>query len=68
MAQPDYLNAVVQVHTRLRPRELLAACAGVEQQHGRTRETRWGARTLDVDVIAYDCAGQVGMSLVGRRA
>jgi dihydroneopterin aldolase / 2-amino-4-hydroxy-6-hydroxymethyldihydropteridine diphosphokinase len=60
--QPDYLNAVLQMRTRLRPRELLAACLAVEQQHGRIREKRWGARTLDVDVIAYDCAGQVGLS------
>lgn len=52
-AQPDYLNAVVLVTTTLSPRALLAACHAVEAAHGRTRDVRWGPRTLDVDVITY---------------
>jgi dihydroneopterin aldolase/2-amino-4-hydroxy-6-hydroxymethyldihydropteridine diphosphokinase len=55
--QPDYLNTVVLVATTLSPRQLLHACQGVEQRHGRTREVRWGARTLDIDVV--DIAGIV---------
>ena len=51
--QPDYLNQVLTVSTTLSPRALLAACQGVEQAHHRTRDVRWGPRTLDVDVIAY---------------
>jgi 2-amino-4-hydroxy-6-hydroxymethyldihydropteridine diphosphokinase len=51
--QPDYLNLVLTVETTLAPRQLLAACHTVEQAHGRTREVRWGPRTLDVDVITY---------------
>ena len=53
--QPDYLNAVVLATTRLSPLELLAACQRVERAHGRDRSAgavRWGARTLDVDVVA----------------
>ncbi len=51
--QPDYLNLVLAVETTLAPRQLLAACHAVEQAHHRTREVRWGPRTLDVDVITY---------------
>ncbi|MGD6980061.1 MULTISPECIES: 2-amino-4-hydroxy-6-hydroxymethyldihydropteridine diphosphokinase [Citricoccus] len=51
--QPDYLNLVLSVETTLTPRQLLAACQAVEQAHDRTREVRWGPRTLDVDVITY---------------
>lgn len=51
--QPDYLNQVLTVSTTLSPRGLLHACQAVEQAHGRTREVRWGPRTLDVDVIVY---------------
>lgn len=51
--QGRYLNAVVEVETTLAPRALLHACQDVEAAHGRTREVRWGPRTLDVDVIGY---------------
>ena len=51
--QGRYLNAVVLVDTTLSPRALLHACQDVETAHGRTREVRWGARTLDVDVVSY---------------
>ena len=51
--QPDYLNQVITVTTTLSPRDLLTACQRVEQDHHRTREIRWGPRTLDVDVIVY---------------
>ncbi|MBI3648027.1 MAG: 2-amino-4-hydroxy-6-hydroxymethyldihydropteridine diphosphokinase [Actinobacteria bacterium] len=53
-AQPDFLNAVVEVETDLEPRELLAACLGVEQDLGRVREERWGPRVIDVDLLLYD--------------
>lgn len=51
--QPDYWNTVVAGTTRLAATELLAACQGVERAHGRVRHERWGARTLDVDIVAY---------------
>jgi 2-amino-4-hydroxy-6-hydroxymethyldihydropteridine diphosphokinase len=51
--QPDYLNLVVAVDTALSPEALLAACQAVEQTHHRTREVRWGPRTLDIDIITY---------------
>jgi 2-amino-4-hydroxy-6-hydroxymethyldihydropteridine diphosphokinase len=55
--QPDYLNLVAVLTTQLSPSALLAVCHEVEQRHGRTRAVHWGARTLDVDVIAYGRPG-----------
>lgn len=52
--QPDYLNAVVRAETDLSPRDLLEACRRVEEGLGRVRAERWGARTIDVDVLLYD--------------
>ncbi len=51
---PAYLNAIVAVTTRLSPLELLSALRGIEHAHGRVRAERWGDRTLDIDVIAFD--------------
>lgn len=51
--QPAYHNAVLIVNTRLTPRNLLVALRDVEAVHARTREVRWGARTLDLDLICY---------------
>jgi len=51
--QPVYLNAVVLARTRLAAYALLTELQGIEADHGRVRETRWGARTLDLDLIQY---------------
>lgn len=51
--QPPYLNAVLLAETTLPPEELLARLHEIEADHGRTREIRWGARTLDLDLIQY---------------
>jgi len=50
--QPDYLNAVVLVEGDLAPRALLERSLTVEAAFARTRDVRWGPRTLDVDVVA----------------
>jgi 2-amino-4-hydroxy-6-hydroxymethyldihydropteridine diphosphokinase len=52
--QPDYLNAVIEVETSLRARDLLLECLGVEQAMGRVRDERWGPRVIDVDVLTFD--------------
>ncbi len=49
--QPDFLNVVVRAYVDLQPRDLLAACQRVEAALGRVRDTRWGPRTLDIDVL-----------------
>ncbi|WP_296665973.1 2-amino-4-hydroxy-6-hydroxymethyldihydropteridine diphosphokinase [Demequina sp.] len=51
--QDDFLNVVVEVQTALAPRELLAACQGVEVLHGRERLEENGPRTLDIDIVAF---------------
>lgn len=52
--QDDYLNAVAVAETLLTPEALLERVQEVERAFHRVREVRWGPRTLDVDVIAYD--------------
>lgn len=51
--QPDYLNAVLALDTTLAPLQLLDALQGIENQQGRVRRQRWGARTLDLDILLY---------------
>lgn len=53
-SKPRYRNAVVVVDTEFEPQELLDALHGIEDDHGRTREVRWGDRTLDLDLVAFD--------------
>ena len=51
--QPAYLNAVVVGTTSASPRALLRFLHDVEHAHGRTRDVRWGPRTLDLDLVQY---------------
>lgn len=51
--QAAYLNAVVVGTTHVPPAALLRYLHDIEREHGRTREVRWGARTLDLDLIQY---------------
>ena len=50
--QEDFINAVALFATDATPHEVLSELQSVENQFGRTREVRWGPRTLDLDVIA----------------
>ena len=56
--QPEYCNAVVRIHTDLPAEHLLAAVLDIEQVWHRTREVRWGPRTLDIDVLTYGSVRQ----------
>ncbi|PRQ11555.1 2-amino-4-hydroxy-6-hydroxymethyldihydropteridine diphosphokinase [Corynebacterium sp. 13CS0277] len=49
--QEDFLNVTALVEFPGTPRQLLAACQELERAAHRTRELRWGPRTLDVDII-----------------
>jgi 2-amino-4-hydroxy-6-hydroxymethyldihydropteridine diphosphokinase len=51
--QPDYINAIAQVDTHLTPLELLYVCQDIETKQHRVREKKWGARTIDLDIIIY---------------
>lgn len=53
-AGPDYTNAVAILSTVLSPESLLLHLHATEVAFGRQRLTRWGNRTLDLDLLAYD--------------
>ena len=55
--QPDYVNAVAAIETRLAPHELLDALQTIEANQGRVRgSVQWAPRTLDLDLLLYgDC-------------
>jgi len=54
--QAPFVNACIEIETALDPHALLLILQRVEQTFGRARakERRWGPRTLDLDLIAYD--------------
>ncbi len=56
IAQSPYLNAAAHLRTTLAPRDLLHALLAMERALGRdrSREQRWGPRTLDLDLLLYD--------------
>jgi 2-amino-4-hydroxy-6-hydroxymethyldihydropteridine diphosphokinase len=63
--QPDYVNAVARLETGLAPPELLAALLTIEAGQGRLRDgTRWGPRTLDLDLLLH---GEQELDLPGLR-
>lgn len=52
--QPDFVNAVLYLHTNLAPCVLLRLCQSIEQTQGRQRSgEHWGPRTLDLDLLLY---------------
>lgn len=51
--QPDYINAVAEVSTSLGAEQLLDELQEIENKQGRVRLQRWGARTLDLDILLY---------------
>jgi len=52
--QPDYVNAVACINTFLQPEQLLDLTQAIELEHGRVRKAeRWGARTLDIDILLF---------------
>ena len=55
--QPAYLNGVVLASFSGSPAALLRALHAIEHRNGRTREIRWGARTLDLDLVQFGVPG-----------
>lgn len=52
--QPDYVNAVAALETRLPAADLLTALQDIEARQGRERHgVRWGPRTIDLDLLLY---------------
>lgn len=52
--QPQFCNAAVAMQCLAQPLALLDMLQGIETAHGRVRDVRWGPRTLDLDMLAYD--------------
>ncbi|MEW1657007.1 MULTISPECIES: 2-amino-4-hydroxy-6-hydroxymethyldihydropteridine diphosphokinase [unclassified Streptomyces] len=52
-SQPSYFNAVVLIKTTLPPESLLERGHAIEEAYERVRDERWGPRTIDVDILAY---------------
>jgi len=54
--QEPFVNACIEIETDLDPHALLFTLHKIEKKFGRDRanERRWGPRTLDLDMIAYD--------------
>lgn len=53
LVQGPYLNQMVAVATTLEPQALLARLQLIERQLGRVRTQRWGARTIDLDIVRF---------------
>lgn len=51
-AGPDYVNAAIEIQSDLEPKLLLSQLHAIETSLERTRQTRWGMRTLDLDLVA----------------
>jgi len=54
VGQPKYINAVGIIQTSMPPMELLYTLQKIECEFGRIRTERWGARTLDIDILLYE--------------
>ena len=52
--QSPYLNAACLIETTFKPAEVLDMLLAVENTLHRSRETRWGPRTIDLDLLLYD--------------
>jgi len=52
--QPDFLNCVVEVKTKLTPHDLLNRCHIIEKMLGRIRSEKWGPREIDLDILFYN--------------
>lgn len=61
--QPRFLNLVAGLETTLSPEGLLDALLETERQFGRIRQERWGPRTLDLDLLAYENESRATSSL-----
>lgn len=52
--QPDFLNQVILLETKLSPQNLLKKCQEIENKLGRERKERWKERTIDLDILFYN--------------
>jgi 2-amino-4-hydroxy-6-hydroxymethyldihydropteridine diphosphokinase len=51
--QPDFLNQVLELETKLSPQELLNSLLDIEKEMGRIRGEKFGPRTIDLDILLF---------------
>lgn len=66
--QAEFSNAVIAVETSLRPIELLHFAQFVEHLGARTREHRWGPRTIDIDLLGLYQAVPAAPTVSGQKS
>lgn len=52
--QPDYINGCALLQVQVTPQQLLQTLLAIEAKFGRIRKERWGARTLDLDLLLFE--------------
>jgi 2-amino-4-hydroxy-6-hydroxymethyldihydropteridine diphosphokinase len=52
--QPEFLNGAAEVETDQAPEAFLEGLLAIERRLGRTREVRWGPRTVDLDLVLWE--------------
>lgn len=52
-SQPDYINGAVLLESALQPDQVLDILQKIELDQGRERQERWGARTIDLDILLF---------------
>jgi 2-amino-4-hydroxy-6-hydroxymethyldihydropteridine diphosphokinase len=52
--QGPFLNQMIAIETELSPQDLLSELKRIETDAGRVRDTRWGPRTLDLDIVLFE--------------
>lgn len=53
-AQPNFINAVIEVKTELEPHQLLEELQNLEKLHNRKKTKRWGPRSIDLDILIFN--------------
>ena len=51
--QADFLNQVVEIHTKLKPGILFGQCQQIEKNLGQLSKEKWGPRVIDIDILLY---------------
>lgn len=51
--QPDFYNQVLEITSTLTPEKMLSGILEIEKKAGRVRDTKWGPRIIDIDILFY---------------
>lgn len=52
--QPRFINMAVEIDTSLEPKKLLTILKNIEKELGREKSSKWGPRTIDLDILLFD--------------